>query len=195
MKSAKLIIVLTLTAIISGAILSVLAGITQPIIDEYQTDVLKTAVGDVLPNINSYDIKIIENTKFFVGKDRNNKPINVAFEAVGDGFQSKLKILVGMNLDMTKILSIKILSQLETPGLGTKIETDPGNKEDDAWFGKQFINLNTSSSLTYLKNEKPDKSKGQIMAITGATISSKAVIDIINATMAINRPLFTKEVN
>ncbi len=195
MKSAKLIIVLTMTAIISGAILSVLAGYTQPIIDAYQAEVLKNAISDVLPGLDTYIEKDIEDSKFYIGKDKNGESINVAFEAVGDGFQSKLKILVGMDLKMKKILSIKILSQLETPGLGTKIEIDPSNKQDAGWWPKQFVNINASSPITYLINEKPDKSKSQVMAITGATISSKSVINIINKSLKKNRPLFIKEVN
>lgn len=193
-KSANLIIVLTCTAIISGLILAFLNNITQPKIEAYAAMVLKNAVSDVLPGIDSYDRKTINGTEFFLGKDANGNIINVAFQAIGNGFQSKLKILVGMDLEMKNILSIKILEQMETPGLGTKIETDPSKKESPGWFYKQFSGLNLSSQeITYLKNAEPSVEKGQIMAITGATISSKAVVNIINEAIAKNRKIFLKQ--
>jgi len=192
-KSASLIIVLTCTAILSGLILAFLNNITQPKIEAYAAMVLKNAVSDVLPGIDSYERKTIDNTEFFIGKDAQGKVINVAFQAIGNGFQSKLKILVGMDKNMETILAIKILEQMETPGLGTKIENDPSNKENPGWFYHQFSDLNLSGNeITYLKNEEPAKDEGQIMAITGATISSSAVVDIINAAIAKNRKIFHK---
>ena len=92
-----------------------------------------------------------------------------------------------------KILKIKFLQQAETPGLGTKIENDPTNKTDAFWFHKQFENLPLTDAITVVKGKAPDKDKSQIQAITGATISSKAVTDIINAAITTNRALYLKK--
>lgn len=218
-KSANLIIVLTTTAIISGIILAFLNNVTQPRIEAHAAEVLKNAVSDVLPGIETYDTKvekffinsedsIVLGTKpgedfkeeeetYFLGKDVNGTVQNVAFQAIGNGFQSKLKILVGMDLEMKNILSIKILEQMETPGLGTKIETDPSDKENPGWFYKQFAGIQLSSKeITYVKNEPvkdENKAGAQIVAITGATISSVAVVDIINDAIAKNRKIFLKQ--
>lgn len=193
-KSANLIIVLTCTAIISGLILAFLNNITQPMIEAHAAEVLQNAIGDVLPGIDSYDTKTIDGTDFYLGKNGNNDVINVAFLATGNGFQSTLKILVGMDLQMENILKIKILEQMETPGLGTKIETDPSNKENTGWFNVQFSDLKLKENdISYLKTGEPSKDNGQIMAITGATISSKAVVDIMNAAIAKNREIFLKQ--
>ena len=184
-KSINLIVVLTFTAILSGTILAFLNSVTKPMIEAHAAEILKNAITEVLPGTDSYETKVIEDVKFYIGKD------NVAFLAVGNGFQSKLKILVGMDMKMEKILSVKILEQMETPGLGTKIENDPSNKENAGWFYKQFANLNLAQNkISYLKNEKPCKEEAEIMAITGATISSKAVVDILNAAIKKNRKIF-----
>ncbi|MBN2280871.1 MAG: FMN-binding protein [Candidatus Marinimicrobia bacterium] len=193
-KSTNLIIVLTTTAIISGLVLASLDNVTQPIIEAHASEVLKNAVTNVLPGIESYDREIKEGVEFFLGKNLNGTIQNVAFQAVGNGFQSKLKILVGMDLEMKTILAIKVLEQMETPGLGTKIETDPSDKKNPGWFYKQFFGLNLAKEkISYLKNETPNKEKGQIMAITGATISSQAVVDIINDAIIKNRKIFLKQ--
>jgi len=196
-KSASLIIVLTCTAILSGLILAFLNNVTKPLIEAHAAEVLKNAVSDVLPGIESYDVENKDGVDFFMGKDVNGTVLNVAFQAIGNGFQSKLKILVGMDLEMKNILSIKVLEQMETPGLGTKIETDPGDKENPGWFYKQFSGLQISSkAISYVKNEPvkdENKAKAQIVAITGATISSKAVVDIINDAIEKNRKIFLKQ--
>lgn len=191
-KSFSLIIVLTCTAIISGTVLAFLNAITKPRIEAHAARVLQNAVTDVLPGIDSYSRETIEDVEFFLGKDKEGNVINVAFQAIGNGFQSKLKILVGMDTEMKSILSINILEQMETPGLGTKIETDPGNKENRSWFPHQFKGLNLDNQNVSLKNEEPDKDKGQIMVITGATISSKAVVEIVNDVIEKNRKIFLK---
>ena len=116
----------------------------------------------------------------YVGKDSSEaEPVGVAFEAVGNGFQGKISIMVGISTDFSKINGIKILEQIETPGLGTKIVIDPTNKKDPFWFPNQFKNLITEPMIEVVKNKKPSKPT-EIQAITGATISSKAIAIILN---------------
>jgi electron transport complex protein RnfG len=85
---------------------------------------------------------------------------------------------VGVTPDFSGITGAVILEQVETPGLGTKIEHDPSNS-NPGWFMDQFTGLNTQPKITYVKNEQPD-ADNEIRAITGATISSKAIVNILN---------------
>ena len=191
-KSAKMVIVLTATAILSGGVLAYFDLFTSPIIAAYQRNELKNAIGVVLPGSVSYGEKVINDTQFYLGKNKNGDLVGVAFLAEGNGFQSKIKILVGMNPEFTKIQSLKILQQAETPGLGTKIEDDPTNKSDKFWFLNQFKNLKIGTGITYIKNKKPSK-EGEIQAITGATISSESVVNILNDAINRNRKAFFAE--
>jgi electron transport complex protein RnfG len=191
-KSYKLILVLTLTAILSGSLLAFLNLFTEPKISAYQDKVLQEALNSVLPHSNRIENKQLENQALYLGYDSHNKVSGVAFLAEGNGFQSKLRILVGMNATLSQIVKIKILEQKETPGLGTKIENDPTSKSSPNWFSKQFDQLNVKQAISYVKNKNPDKNSGEIMAITGATISSKAVVDIINAAINSTRALVQK---
>ncbi len=193
-KSLRLILVMTLTATLSGVVLAILNIYTAPRIEMNANKTLSEAIGYVLPGNRSCDIKVIENVTFYIGKNEKGQTIGVAFVAEGDGFQSRLKILVGMDPAMQKIFNIKILAQAETPGLGTKIESDPTNKTDALWFHKQFADLSVENPITVVKGQTADKSKTQIQAITGATISSKAVTDIINTAISKNRILYLKNV-
>lgn len=190
-KSYRLILVLTATAILSGLLLSFLNIHTLPLIKAHQQQVLNDALSGVLPGSVKIEEKIFANHPYYFGYNQKQQLQGIAFLAEGNGFQSKLRILVGMDPGLSTITKIKILEQKETPGLGTKIENDPSSKTDAEWFPNQFDKLNAGKSLSYVKNQKPDKSAGEIMAITGATISSKAVIDIINAGLQNTRKILS----
>jgi electron transport complex protein RnfG len=72
-----------------------------------------------------------------------------------------------------------VLDEKETPGLGDKIERDTA-------FGRQF-----TGRVVPLQGVKgrPGKPPSEVQTITGATISSRAVIRIINNAVARWRPL------
>ncbi len=76
------------------------------------------------------------------------------------GFSGLIKIMVGFNPDGA-IFNIAVLEQKETPGLGTKIK-DPS-----------FINLYKDKNLAIF-NAKVKKDGGEIDALTGATITTRA---------------------
>ncbi len=188
-KSYRLIIVLTASAVLSGLLLSFLNIHTEPLIAAYQTTVLNNALSGVLPGSEKIEEKLIQDQQFYFGYDKTGKVSGVAFLAEGNGFQSKLRILVGMNAELNVITKIIVLEQKETPGLGTKIETDPGSKTNPEWFPNQFVDLNIPGLIKLVKNQKANKNAGEIMAITGATISSRAVTDIINTVISRNREI------
>jgi electron transport complex protein RnfG len=74
---------------------------------------------------------------------------------------------------------MKVLEQVETPGLGTKIVEDPSNKENPFWFPEQFNGLQIFPQIDVVKNAKPS-TPNEIQAISGATISSQAIARILN---------------
>ncbi len=178
--TTKMIVVLTVLTMVAGGVLSYWDGITRPRIEAYRLEQLKKAIAEVLPAHESYDEVKADGMILYVGKKSNDpEPVGVAFEAIGNGFQGKISIMVGISLDFKKINAIKILEQLETPGLGTKIVEDPSNKDDRFWFPNQFKNLTTEPQINVVKNIKPAK-PNEIQAITGATISSAAIATILN---------------
>jgi len=191
-KSYKLVLVLTLSAILSGSLLAFLNLFTEPKISAYQDKILKEALSSVLPYSDRIESKQVDDRELYLGYNYQNKVNGIAFLAEGNGFQSKLRILVGLDATLSQIVKIKILEQKETPGLGTKIEDDPTSKSSPRWFSEQFNKLIVKQSISYVKNKTPDKNSGEIMAITGATISSKSVVDIINTAINDTRLLVQK---
>ena len=74
-----------------------------------------------------------------------------------------------------------------------KIVVDPSNKADPYWFPNQFKKVKTLPQIEVVKNIKPTKPT-EIQAITGATISSKAVTKIINEQIQIAKSIYQTKV-
>ncbi|MFA6618997.1 MAG: RnfABCDGE type electron transport complex subunit G [Candidatus Neomarinimicrobiota bacterium] len=173
-NTAKIIVVLTIISIISGGVLAVLDSFTRPRIEDYAEKVKNAAIYDVLPEsvkVEVIKVKIDDEEREVYKAIKKNEVVAYAFQVSGSGFQSDLVLMVGVSPDFSELNSLKILSQMETPGLGTRIEEE--------WFIEQFKGLKLKPSVTYIKNAKPSKDN-EIQAITGATISSAAIVDILN---------------
>ncbi|MCK4640139.1 MAG: FMN-binding protein, partial [Candidatus Marinimicrobia bacterium] len=83
------------------------------------------------------------------------------------------------------------LEQNETPGLGTRIIKDFKNETDQEWFIKQFKGLKVTQPVTCVE-KSPKKSNGEVQAITGATVSSETIIDILNNSIQNYRDSYLK---
>ncbi len=100
----------------------------------------------------------------------------MAVKAAAAGFQDVIALIYGFDPGSGKLLGMKVLESKETPGLGDKIYKDEA-------FVQQFFD----GPATPLVGVKPGAGSGapeEIDMITGATISSRAVIRIINNALA-----------
>ncbi|MEG8989069.1 FMN-binding protein [Ignavibacteria bacterium 4148-Me] len=170
-KTIKIIVVLTIIGIISGALLTKVNEWASPLIAANKKAETEKGIFLVQPDgkyyekINTNDIeiyKVFDDNKNFIG-------YSLAFE--GNGFQGKIRLMVGLSTDLNKITSLEILEQVETPGLGTKITEEP--------FKNQFKGLQTFPQINWIKGKTPEE-PNEIQTITGATISSKSVVAIVN---------------
>jgi electron transport complex protein RnfG len=190
----KMIVVLSVMTMVAGGLLSSWDGITRPRIEAYRLEQLKLAISEVLPQFDNYDeLKSDEITLYIAKNPETPEPVGISFEAVGNGFQGKISIMVGVATDFSQITGIKILEQIETPGLGTKIVTDPSRKDNPFWFPDQFKGLKTQPSIGVVKNIKPTNPT-DIQAITGATISSQAVVRIINTDLQRAKSIYQSKI-
>lgn len=171
----KMFLNLVVIGALSGVILSGVFGVADPMIKANKEKELKEAIFIVLPGAK--DFKVMEKTvgqeKLIVykGIDEHGQPVGVAFKADGGGFQGNIGLMVGLETSYLKLKAIEVLEQLETPGLGDRIREDA--------FKDQFKGLEVKPKVEYIKYRKPEK-PNQIQAITGATISSDAVVKNIN---------------
>jgi electron transport complex protein RnfG len=106
-------------------------------------------------------------------------------KASGQGYADRIELLVGVDAKAATITGLFILDQKETPGLGNKIM-------EPAWRN-QFNNKPTQQQMKAVKTKA--SAANEINAITGATISSKAVCDIVNQTLNNLRQPLTADLN
>ena len=140
---------------------------------------LERAVYAVVPDVKSYDELEVGVNKVFKCFNADGELSGWALPAEGFGFQDKIKLVVGLSPDGSKITGLKVVDNKETPGLGNKIE-------DDEWTG-QYKALDALREVVVVKTQR-DIELNEVQAITGATISSKAVTRIANAIIVAMRP-------
>jgi electron transport complex protein RnfG len=174
-----MVLVLSATAVIVGALLAGFFHIVGPKIEANRLAEEKRAIFAVIEGAERRDIHDIEveldgetvPVRIFRGLDGEGKEVGFAFIAEGPGFSAMIRMMVGLNLDMETLSGLRVVEQIETPGLGDKIAKDK--------FQGQFRGLEIKPRIEYLRNRKPEK-PNQIQAVTGATISSRAVVNTIN---------------
>jgi len=167
---------LTVIGAFAGGLLAVIFSVADPLIQANKEKELKESIFLVLPEAKDYVVmeKVVgkkEKLVLYKGVDAEGNAVGVAFKAEGSGFQAKIVTMVGLGLDYLQLKGIKVLEQLETPGLGNRIS--------ESAFEGQFKGVEVKPRIEYIKNRKPEK-PNQIQAITGATISSDAVVNHIN---------------
>lgn len=170
-------LILTFYSLIAGALLAFVYIKTAPIIESNkQAAAGESVMAEVLPGISGGFEQQGAGSEFpyWIGYSDANvkKPGGYVFIVSGKGYSSTIDAMVGVDSDL-KVTGVKILSQQETPGLGDKItEIRPG--ESDPWFTRQFISKSASDDL------RVKKDGGIIDALSGATISSRAVSGSVN---------------
>lgn len=171
----RMVGILTLVTLVSGGVLSVVNNKTRPKIEAQRRAALQQALYLALPGtkegviVPHFEGGRVSYYCGYASKDTTCL-IGYAFLAEGKGYSSTIETIVGV--DTTGVIQgIKILHQLETPGLGSKIE-EIRYGEEKPWFQAQFVGKRAEELAV-------DKDGGGIKSITGATISSRAVTNSI----------------
>lgn len=174
---------LTIIGVVAGGLLAGVSGWAYPLIETNKRVETEKAIFLVNPAGKSYEAVPNAGFEIYKVRDEANKLIGYSLVYEGNGFQGKIRVMMGLSDDLKKLTMYEILEQSETPGLGTKILEDP--------FKKQFTGLVAEPNVVWVKGKAPSK-PNEIQTITGATISSKAIVAIINNALEKARALKEK---
>jgi Na+-translocating ferredoxin:NAD+ oxidoreductase subunit G len=143
--------------ILAAGFLSGVNALTRPVISAQVKQQEEKTLAEVLPGAVRFEEARSSSGEiiYYKAYDKDNTAIGVAFKASGKGYAGPVETMIGMDMD-GKIGVVKILSQNETPGLGGRVA--------ESSFTAQFSGKNISGL-------------DDVQAITGATISSRAVMD------------------
>jgi H+/Na+-translocating ferredoxin:NAD+ oxidoreductase subunit G len=196
-SSFKLILALGIAGLISGIILVGTFIFTDPIIKANKAAAIQRATHKVLPSCDSFITLILVNGKLIEKvidpnnkkeeSDKNELVVYAGFkgeELVGfaipgsePGFQDIIGTIFGYDGTKKVIIGFEVLESKETPGLGDKIFKD-------ADFQTNFTALAVEPEIIAVKKGEK-QNPNEVETIAGATISSKAVVRLLNKTMAI----------
>ena len=159
--------------VIAGVVALALAAVnmvTAPIIDELNAAKTQKAIETVLPGGFDQEITDYADATGLVSKVYKGAN-GYALEVKPAGFDNTITMMVGVDFD-GKILGISVVSHTETAGLGAVAAASTSAGEG---FRGQFVDQSGSVSVS--------KDGGQIEAITGATITSRAICVGVNAAL------------
>lgn len=191
-RSSKLIVTLGTAGAIAGLLIAAAYTTSLPAIKANRAARIDAAIHDVLKGTVRYDTLLLRDGRLvtrtsesepesegghaeevYAGFDASGKLLGFAFTSVEPGFQDPIELLIGYDPRTRNTLGVAILSSRETPGLGDKIQ------------GKQWL-AQFSGLLTPLIGRKAGsaRNRDEVDMITGATISSRAVIGAVNKSVA-----------
>ena len=160
---------LLITAVVAAALAGVNA-VTAPIIDELNAAATQEAISAVLPGGFDTEISDFADATGIVSKVYQGAN-GYAVEVGPGGFDNTITMMVGVDNE-GKVLGISVVSHTETAGLGAVADADTPK---GIAFREQFIGASGSVSVT--------KDGGTMDAITGATITSRAICVGVNAAL------------
>ena len=177
----NMLLSLTAIALVAAAALAVMNAVTEEPIKVAKENKVKKAIADVLQQVDENG-QVVESIKYETLKDveSDNAVCHLAYTAEGEyagaavetsdpnGFGGVLKVMVGFDKD-GNVYGYSILESNETPGLGAKA---------DKWFQKgskgDIVGKSPATELKVVKD------KGDVDAITGSTITSRAFLRCVN---------------
>jgi len=171
MKQAlRITCVLTVVCLLSGFFLSFAYNKLSGKIEENQQQTIKKNVLALVENGAYMEEETSEGEKYYLIFNKEKNLVGYAITEEGNGYQGKIKILVALKSDLNSLWGIQIIESQETPGLGAKINSTE--------FKNQFKGLIIIPQINLTKKEP--ENHNEISAISGATISSRAVVKITN---------------
>ena len=171
----KAIIVLTVVCLVISAALALTNHITKDKIAEMEKASASAAMEALIKNAeyelaDLTDIKGLEDAEIYVATS-NNETLGYIITTAAKGYGGDVTVMTAISTDK-KVIGVNILSAAdETPGLGQNA-TKPE-------FYNQF--LNKTLGVTVVKNGAKDN---EINAVTGATITSRAVTTAVNEALS-----------
>lgn len=180
--------VLGLFAIVATTLVAYTEQNTRQQIKENERQALLDAINTLIPH-KQYDNAILQDTIALpkteeLGTEettqvyrarKQNQPVAVVLTVVApNGYSGRIKMLVGIYYDGT-LAGVRVINHKETPGLGDKIDASRSN-----WI-KQFEGLSLENPTS--AKWKVKKDGGAFDQFTGATITPRAVVKAVKASL------------
>jgi len=166
-----------------GLLIAVTNAALSPKIVQNKINKRNRLVGAMLPDAKDFvlleaeiEIESIQGKKekieVYRAMSEAGECVGWSFNAAGSGFADKIELVVAVDKDFEKLAGFDVLASNETPGFGDQIKYD--------YYRDQFKGA-PAEELKLIPSGDPKKIDAEIVAISGATVSSEAVVEIINS--------------
>lgn len=167
---ANLVVVLLIICVVAAGLLGLVNHITADGIAEIKAEKTASAMREVMPDADSFDgldfsASASLPVTVFEAK-ASGEPCGYVVQVAPSGFGRTIDMMVGVDLDGA-VIGVAIISMSETSGLGDNAKNSS--------FRDQYKGKSGSVAVT--------KDGGDIDALTGATVTSRAVSDGVNAAL------------
>ncbi|AQQ08995.1 Nitrogen fixation protein RnfG [Sedimentisphaera cyanobacteriorum] len=182
---------LVVGSLIFGLLLASVNYSLQPKIKQNKIDKLNESLNKVLPEAEDFE-KVIDKEQFDFAEDKisvykaksSGETSGWAFTASGPGYADKIKMLIAVNPEFENIIGYSVLMSNETAGFGSKIK-EPFYKDQFKGAPAKELELIKTGDETVIDKE--------IVAVSGATVTSKAVVKIFNKHISGIKEKLTEE--
>jgi len=196
----RLVLTLAVAGFLSGLAIVGAYEITRPLIAANQQAALRRAVFEVVPGAERLqrlvwrDGELVaepatqgadaDDPEVYGGYGDDGTFLGYAIPAEGAGYQDTIQLIYGFVPARSRVVGMQVLESRETPGLGDRIYKDQG-------FVGAFRDLAVEPRVELVKEAAT--ADNEVAGITGATISSQAVVRIINQANELWRPRLPEE--
>ena len=192
----RLMSTLAAAGALAGLAIVLVFGWAEPKIEAHRAAALRAAIHEVLGGPERYEtlfvvdgaltpqlpasIDSVDLDRIYAGYDAAGQRIGFAIAGEQPGYQDIVGLIFGYDAATNELLGMKVLESKETPGLGDKIEKDSS-------FVAEFEGV--VPPIVGVKDGADTGAESEVDMITGATISSRTVIEIINRRLEVVGPL------
>jgi len=195
-NSIAMLRTLSLVAGVSGLLVVLVYQLTMPLIAENKRIAIERALFKVMPAaVSRRDFMVSEQgiapaedsaadgILVYAGYNEQGRLTGIAIEAAAQGYQDVIRLLYSYDPACECIRGIEVLKMAETPGIGDKISKDPAFRENFTALDARLNNAGSALAHDIVMVKHGTKTEPwQIDAISGATISSRAVARMLNDT-------------
>jgi Na+-transporting NADH:ubiquinone oxidoreductase subunit C len=184
-KRVMIVVFTVLVTVVFVSPISLMYLITKPTVELNEQVFLKRSVlyaaGLEIPRepariVELFDARVEEKSgsggPYYLVKGQDGQPAGYVFLRRGPGLWGEITAALGFDAKLEKLTGVDFLKQGETPGLGARI--------GESWFREQF--RGKRGPFTTVGEGEPS-AENQFDAITGATLTSSFVKDLLNAAV------------
>jgi len=172
---------LLLCSFLFGLMIALASAAWSPRIKANETAEFQNLIIELMPDANKSEVILSQleitktsKTDVLKAEDANGRTTGFVFTASGAGYSGEIKLVIALDSTCDKILGYSVLQCTDSVGFGDRIDI-----KKDRFFASQFKGA-PATSLQLLRTGGAETVDSQIVAISGATISSSAVVDIFN---------------